>query len=120
MNYKKELKFLDSRKIKNRVLSEIANGWGLTKLVTFNHSPFDKFLVIDADILTINRLNPAEFFEYDIVVDESDYEYKLNDINKWFWDNDRLEDVGLKKLELKTITKKLFVSGWWFSKRGVF
>ncbi len=78
--------------------------------------PFNKFIFFDGDTLLMKPLNDVyqKLDEYDWVT--NDFQYK-SDLNYIFnWTEDKLEKV----FSIKNISKQIFCSGWFASKKGVF
>jgi len=83
---------LSKSNIKNDFLRERSFGWGLTKMISFWESPYDKFLVIDGDTNVWGDVRElANFQDYDFLIDKPEYEYSINDLNKWFFDTKEME-----------------------------
>jgi hypothetical protein len=82
--------------ISNKKLREKSFGYGLTKMVVFWESPFEKFLLIDGDALfwgdllkIVRDLN----YDYDFIVDKPNQKPPLEYINKFYFETDRLEKI---------------------------
>ncbi|MEH2248592.1 Npun_R2821/Npun_R2822 family protein [Nostoc sp.] len=78
--------------------------------------PFNKFIFFDGDTLLMKPLDDVyqKLDEYDWVT--NDFQYK-SDLDYIFnWTEDKLEKV----FSLENISKHIFCSGWFASKKGVF
>ncbi|MBD2359323.1 sugar transferase [Tolypothrix sp. FACHB-123] len=78
--------------------------------------PFDKFIFFDGDTLLMKPLDDVyqKLDDYDWIA--NDYQYK-SDLNYIFnWSEEKIENT----FKLKNISKHIFCSGWFASKKGVF
>lgn len=77
--------------IQNDFLKNNSFGWGKTRLISFWESPYEKFLIVDADTIIWGDVRElANFQDYDFLIDKPEYEYSINDLNKWFFDTDEI------------------------------
>jgi hypothetical protein len=84
-----------SRKdVKNQMLATRCTGWGLTKMIAFWESPFDHFLLLDADTCVWGDVSVyADFSNNDAIIDVPCYSYKKEDINKYFFDVENIRKL---------------------------
>jgi len=78
--------------------------------------PFDKFIFFDGDTLLMKSLDDVyqKLDEYDWIT--NDFQYK-SDLNYIFnWPEDKLKDI----FTIENISTRVFCSGWFASKKGVF
>ncbi|MBP0020323.1 MAG: hypothetical protein J7647_22560 [Cyanobacteria bacterium SBLK] len=78
--------------IKIDVLRERSFGWGTTRLIAFWESPWQHFLILDADTnIWGNVLKFADFENYDVIMDEPNYNYPDEEIIEYFFEIDEME-----------------------------
>ena len=82
---------LNRTNISNPVLREKSFGWGLTRMIAFWESPFEYFLILDADTIVWGDMTKyADFDKYDLIIDKPKQSYSCEDINKWFFDTSKI------------------------------
>lgn len=73
--------------VKNPLLATRSTGWGLTKMIAFWESPFQHFLLLDADTCVWGDVSMyADFKSYDAIVDIPCYAYSKETISEYFFD----------------------------------
>ena len=78
--------------VSNPMLKQRSFGYGITKMIAFWESPFEYFLLLDADIIVWGDMRKhADFQHYDLIIDRPAYGYSEADVNKWFFDTKKLE-----------------------------
>ncbi len=112
--------FIDVRLLEGSILLNYAQGWGLTKLFSFSHSPFEHFLIFDADIIISGKIPLESFKQFDFFCDLSDYSYTKDEIKRYFFDLEKLKSVESIDFNWDYYYDRLFVSGWWYSKKFIF
>jgi hypothetical protein len=106
--------------IQNKFLKENSFGWGITKMNAFWESPFDEFILLDADICVWgNILEKFERDQYDMIVDQPQYGFDNEAINKWFFDTSMLSGID-PIFKPEDYCKKYFCTGIFYSKKEVF
>jgi hypothetical protein len=108
--------------VKNDFLRERSFGYGVTKMVAFWESPFERFLWLDADTVMWGDISPllARSMPWDIVTDRprsqpAGYE----GVSKWFFDVNRIEKF-FPEFRWKDYLGMYFCTGVWAARRGVF
>jgi|SRR6516165_8570701 len=96
-------------------------GWGLTKMVCFWESPFERFLWLDADTSVWGDIRKKLFQQgnWDIYTDKSDGSYSREDVTEWFFDADKLEQ-RYPGFNWQRYAGSNYCTGIWASRRGVF
>jgi hypothetical protein len=84
---------LRRRDVKNEFLRKESYGWGITRLIAFWESPFERFLLIDADTnLWGDVRQHADFGQYDLIIDNPKYGYSDDDLELYFFDRQMMRD----------------------------
>jgi hypothetical protein len=111
-------KVLKKKDIKNEWLRENSFGWSITKMIALWESPFENFLLLDADICVWGDIiKNVDWGNYDVVIDQPLYTYKEKDINEWFFDTGRLRELD-KKFNPVDFGDRYCCPGVYFFKRG--
>jgi len=115
-----QVKILKKENIKNDFLRNNSFGFGITKMIAFWESPFEQFLVLDADICVWGDLRfAADFNNYDMIIDQPQYSYDSHGINTWFLDTTRLSSLD-KDFKPEAYSNNYFCTGVFFTKKNVF
>lgn len=104
--------------ITNIKLREKSFGYGLTKMVVFWESPFEKFLLIDGDTLcwgNILKLVEELHYDFDFIVDRADCPPSLDYINKFYFDVEQLKKIDP---QFQWENRNYFNSGVIYGTRG--
>lgn len=111
---------LDKSTVRNDFLLKKSFGFGVTKMVAFWESPFERFLLIDADTCVWGdmRLGPPDL-GFDMVVDEPLYRQDAKGINHWFFDTVKLSGFDPSFMTDK-YSDRYFCTGVVYSRRNVF
>jgi hypothetical protein len=84
---------ITQRTIKDPFLKMHSWGWGLTKMNAFWESPFERFLLIDADTVVYGDVSIyADFDNYDFIIDQPKYSYSPEAINMFFFDPSKIKE----------------------------
>jgi hypothetical protein len=63
-------------------------------MIALWESPFDYFLLLDADICMWGNLaKNVNWKEFNIVVDQPQYDFSIADMNIWFFDTEELKKI---------------------------
>lgn len=109
---------LKKKDIKNEWLRENSFGWSITKMIALWESPFENFLLLDADICVWGDIiKDMDWGNYDVVIDQPLYTYKVEDINTWFFDTKRLHEID-KGFNPEDFGNRYCCPGVYFFKRG--
>jgi hypothetical protein len=80
--------------IQNPTLKEMSFGWGLTKMNAFWYSPFEHFMLLDADTaIWGDMLAGIDFDKYDVIIDAPKVPYTDEAIQSYFFDIPRLQQL---------------------------
>lgn len=87
-------------------------------MIALWESPFENFLLLDADICVWGDIvKDVGWQNYDVVVDQPLYTYKEKDINDWFFDIPRLREID-KEFNPVEFGNRYCCPGVYFFKRG--
>ncbi|MFY0651327.1 MAG: hypothetical protein JXQ96_04805 [Cyclobacteriaceae bacterium] len=106
------------KEVSNKFLREQSYGWGLTKMVAFWESPFDTFLLLDADTcIWGNIMSFLDFENFDIIIDKPLKDYRKEDIDEYFFETSLL----LKFYpEFNPLGRPYFCTGVIPARKGIF
>lgn len=80
------VKVINADNMKYDVLRKRSFGWGTTRMIAFWESPFERFLIIDSDVVVWgNVLQHANFDDYDIIIDQPCYGYTQEMVQEYFF-----------------------------------
>ncbi len=84
-----------SRKtMQQEVLIQRSFGWGTTRMIAFWESPFEHFLIVDADVAVWGDLRRyAQFDQYDLIIDQPTAPYTEAMVQEFFFDLPRFENL---------------------------
>lgn len=106
--------------VKNQVLKQRSFGWGKTKMIAFWESPWENFLVLDADtIVWGNILKYANFKNFDMIIDRPVCKYSDSDISKFFFDINGIEKY-YSNFPWQKYRNDYYCTGMFFGKRDIF
>ncbi len=118
-----DLKALPSALILNRstvrseILRERSFGPGITKMIAFFESPFERFLFLDANTLAVGDLRRIpNWNSVDIVTDRGG-NYDDEAIDRWLFDTKRIEGV-VPSFEFRARRSDYFCTGTFFARWG--
>lgn len=115
-----DVQVINRLNIKNDILRQRSFGWGLTKMIAFWESPWQHFLVLDADtIVWGNILQFANFKDFDIIVDKPLYKDSFEEFSKFFFNPEELEK-HLPGFQWQKHFGEYFCTGTFFAKRDIF
>lgn len=104
--------------VKHAMLAERSFGWGLTKMIAFWESPFQHFLLLDADTCVWGDIRKlVEYDQYDVVVDIPCYKYSDQSITEFFFNVNRINDYFP---EFNFRQHQYVCTGVLFAKRDIF
>jgi lipopolysaccharide biosynthesis glycosyltransferase len=111
---------IQKHNVKDPFLRTNSFGWGITKMIAFWESPFDHFLLLDADTCVWGNLaQGVEWESYDMVIDQPHYSFDDKAINTWFFDTKRLRDID-PLFQPELYSRNYFCTGVFFSRKQVF
>jgi hypothetical protein len=111
-------KVLKRKDIKNDWLRNNSFGWSITKMIALWESPFENFLLLDADIcLWGDIVKEVDWQNYDVVLDQPLYRYNEEAINTWFFDTVRLKELDKEFIPSK-FENRYCCPGVYFFKKG--
>jgi hypothetical protein len=85
-------KVITKKEVSNEFLRKNSFGWGITKMIAFWESPYENFILLDADTIINGRCFDLSLFKrYDIVLDKPKYEYSRYAIDQYFFKKDLIE-----------------------------
>ena len=106
--------------VKNDVLRERSFGWGTTRLIAFWESPWEYFLILDADTnIWGNVLKFADFENYDVIMDEPNCNYPDEEIIEYFFDIEGIEK-HFPNFDWRSHRTQYCCPGVYFARRGIF
>jgi len=86
-------KVLRRKDVKNDFLRKESYGWGITRMIAFWESPFEYFLLIDADTNLWGDLRQHASFEaHDLIIDHPKYGYSDADLELYFFDKKMMRE----------------------------
>lgn len=113
-------KIIQKKDVANDYLRENSFGWGITKMISFWESPFDKFLLLDADTCIWGDLRKKiSWNNNDMIIDQPQYQYDEKSINTWFFDTQKLYQIDPAFDPIK-FSGRYFCTGMMFSKKNIF
>ncbi len=108
---------LDRSTVRSEILRERSFGPGITKMIAFFESPFEKFLFLDADTVVVGDLGRVPQWEdYDIIADRRG-QYDDAEIDRWFFDTKRIESI-VPSFDFRSHRNDYFCTGTFFARRG--
>ncbi|MBP0016008.1 MAG: hypothetical protein J7647_00435 [Cyanobacteria bacterium SBLK] len=115
-----QVRSIDRTTVKNDVLRQRSFGWGTTKMIAFWESPWQNFLVLDADTnVWGNVLRFADFENFDAVIDDPQCSYSNEDINQYFFDIEGIEK-HFPEFDWHKHRTQYFCTGTFFGTRDMF
>ncbi|MDJ1175498.1 hypothetical protein [Roseofilum capinflatum] len=111
---------INQQTVKQDILRKRSFGWGITKMVSFWESPWERFLFVDADtIVWGNILKYVNFDDFDMIVDKP---LEINSdaaIEKYFFHVSNLEK-HFPDFDWQKHRADYFCTGTFFAKRNTF
>lgn len=109
---------ITKKSVKSELLATRSMGWGLTKMIAFWESPFEHFLLLDADTCVWGDVSLyADFTKYDAIVDLPYYSYTEESINEYFFDTNLLKTLYP---DFAYLSHPYVCTGVIFGKRDIF
>ncbi|MBZ8179424.1 hypothetical protein [Oscillatoria salina] len=114
------VKVINHQNVSNQILRQRSFGWGKTKMVAFWESPWQHFLMLDADTnVWGDVLKYANFQDYDVVIDRPNYGYPDSEIIEFFFDIEGVEK-HFPDFNWQVHRDKYFCTGTFFATRDIF
>lgn len=111
---------INSLNVKNEFLRQNSFGWGLTKMIAFWESPWNNFLVLDADtIVWGDLLKFANFKDFDVIVDLPVYKDTFEEFSQFFLNPQEVEK-HFPDFQWHSHLGEYFCTGAFFAKRNIF
>ena len=111
---------LNHHNVSHELLRTRSFGWGKTKMIAFWESPWQHFLVLDADTnVWGNIIKYADFKNYDVIIDKPRYGYSDEMISEFFFDLNQFEKY-FPDFNWRTHRYDYFCTGTFFATRGIF
>ncbi len=108
---------LDRSTVRSEILRERSFGPGITKMIAFFESPFEKFLFLDADTVVVGDLCRVPHWEdCDIIADRGGH-YDDCEIDRWFFDTKRIGSI-VPSFDFRSHRNDYFCTGTFFARRG--
>jgi hypothetical protein len=108
---------IDRSSVRSETLRQRSFGPGITKMIAFFESPFERFLFLDADTVVVGDLRRVPNWDsVDIVTDRGGH-YDDEAIDRWFFDTKRIEGV-VPSFEFRAHRSDYFCTGTFFARRG--
>ena len=107
--------------VQSQELREKSFGWGLTKMVAFWESPFDQFLLLDADTCVWGDIR-AELnwsADEDMVIDQPLYRFDEPAIDKYFFSRTGIHQFD-PTFNVEWHADRYFCTGVMAARRGIF
>ncbi len=112
------VQIINHNNVSNKILRQRSFGYGVTKMIAFWESPFEYFLLLDADtIVWGDILKYANFQQYDLIIDQPKTIYSDTDVNKWFFDTKK---IGQHFPDFSWQNRDYVCTGVILAKRGLF
>ena len=114
------VRIINHNTVTNKFLREKSFGWGKTKMIAFWESPWQNFLVLDADTSVWgNILKYRDFSSFDVIIDKPRYGYTDNSVSEFFFEFKEIEQY-FPSFNWKIHQNDYFCTGTFFSKRNIF
>jgi len=114
------VRVLNRHKVSNELLRTRSFGWGKTKMIAFWESPWQHFLVLDADTnVWGNVLKYADFKNYAAIIDKPRYGYSDEMVCEFFFEISGLEKY-FPDFNWQAHRNDYFCTGTFFGTRGMF
>lgn len=115
-------KIINRNSVRHPTLKNRSFGFGLTKMLAFWESPWEKFLFLDADTVVwgnlLERIKPEQICsEYDLIADHAPECLTKDIVSSFFFDVDSIEKFFPK---FRWQNYQYWVTGVFFAKRGIF
>ena len=114
------VRILNHHNVSHELLRTRSFGWGKTKMIAFWESPWQHFLVLDADTnVWGNIIKYANFNNYDVIIDKPRYGYSDEMISEFFFDLKEFEKY-FPNFNWRAHRNDYFCTGTFFATRGIF
>lgn len=111
---------INQNTIVNDVLKHRSFGWGKTKMIAFWESPWQHFLVLDADTnVWGNVLKYADFNQFDVIIDKASYGYSDELVSQFFFEVSGIEK-HFPNYNWQAHRNDYFCTGTFLATRGIF
>ncbi len=111
------IKIINWDNVKHPELKSKSFGFGVTKMIAFWESPWEKFLFLDADtVVWGDLLKYANFNKFDLIIDESQISSE-EDISDFFFD---IKAIERHFPDFQWRDNPYWVTGVFFAKRDIF
>lgn len=111
---------INQNTIVSDVLKHRSFGWGKTKMIAFWESPWQHFLVLDADTnVWGNVLKYADFNQFDVIIDKACYGYSDELVSKFFFEVSEIEKY-FPNFDWQAHRNDYFCTGTFLATRGIF
>ncbi len=108
---------LDRSTVRSEILRERSFGPGITKMIAFFESPFERFLFLDADTVVVgDPRRITGWDDHDILTDRGGH-YEDEAIDRWFFDTSRIASV-VPSFDYGSHRDDYFCTGTFFARRG--
>jgi len=110
---------LNRSNIKSEELKKRSFGWGTTKMIAFFESPFENFLLLDADTCLWGDMTmyAEKLKSFDVILDSPCYTYSEKDISHWFFNVEKVRELFP---DFNVLAHPYVCSGIIFSRKNVF
>jgi len=106
--------------VQSDVLRKRSFGWGITKMIAFWESPWEKFLFLDSDTMVWgNVLKYGNFDDFDLIIDKPNYTYSDEAIEEYFFHVQNLEQ-HFSNFDWRKHRSDYFCTGTYFARRNIF
>ncbi|MGK7929554.1 MAG: hypothetical protein AB4290_30655 [Spirulina sp.] len=114
------VRVINHKTVKNDILRQRSFGWGKTKMIAFWESPWQHFLVLDADTnVWGNVLKFADFDNFDATIDDPQCNYLDEEIIEFFFDIEGIEQY-FPEFDWRKHRTEYFCTGTFFGIRNLF
>lgn len=114
------VRVLNHHSVTNEVLRTRSFGWGKTKMIAFWESPWQHFLVLDADTnVWGNVLKYADFSKFDVIIDKPLYSHPDRFVSEFFFDIAGIEK-HFPSFNWRAHQSDYFCTGTFFGTKDIF
>jgi hypothetical protein len=115
-----DVRVLNHHSVTNEVLRNRSFGWGKTKMIAFWESPWQHFLVLDADTnVWGNVLKYADFSKFDVIIDKPLYSHPDRFVSEFFFDIAGIEK-HFPSFNWRAHQSDYFCTGTFFGTKDIF
>ncbi|HEY9603597.1 MAG TPA: hypothetical protein V6C85_18420 [Allocoleopsis sp.] len=114
------VRVINHHSIQNDILGQRSFGWGKTKMIAFWESPWQHFLVLDADTnVWGNILKYADFNKFDVIIDKPLYKHPDRFVSEFFFETSGIEQ-HFPNFNWRAHQSDYFCTGTFFGTKGIF